>query len=649
MNKLRVSVLVAFSFVVISCGGGGGGSTSGDSASGVSLSGVATDGPIYGATVEIFAKNDTTFSNPLGSATTSESNATIGEYAIAGIQNLPAEYIVRVSGGKDAGPDGIKNNNDETSFEMLSVASYNKDTDGESVRTHISPATTLVAKLVVNGTDINTAKTTIKTALGLPNDVDLAKDNPKENDTANKAGTVVAQLINSTGVSDKNTVLEAIAKDFQEKNTKLVDINDLEVNVDLVDFGDIATKIKEVNSNAISDSQIAKMQHTQTATLMKKMVKNTTQRIKAVNLLNESDTQSAIAAHKASLKIKQLIQDTDLIELNTDKLSNNYDTIEDNFATLVKDNIDNVTTDNFDIVASVIIDNKTTDTAKIIAIASQTKDVTGDKKQLIKQIYTHTDISEIDKIRTMDLSNLDNLLLDNTSENLADSTKQEMYKMAAIKLGSELKTKEIAAINMDDIANKTTKNEVLKTTIKDIANNKTQGSAEQIHTDKLLLDNLEKNFSNDSFEFDENAKQNIEALETQVKDKITVILNSNSSLDDIFKEIKKVEIASKMQDLNNFDNNNFNSNVNSIDNLINTFYDNTQENSDIFESINEIEDHIYIKVDSGDNLGDIISDINTNIDDYIKEKSAISQIPEVIIPPRIGGFDFSQLLENIAE
>jgi transposase InsO family protein len=33
----------------------------------------------------------------------------------------------------------------------------------------------------------------------------------------------------------------------------------------------------------------------------------------------------------------------------------------------------------------------------------------------------------------------------------------------------------------------------------------------------------------------------------------------------------------------------------------------------------------------------------------IKEKSAISQIPEVIIPPRIGGFDFSQLLEHIAE
>jgi hypothetical protein len=235
MNKLKTNILVIFSIVLAfgltSCGGGGGGDSSATgSASGITLSGVATDGPIYDATVEIFAKSDTAFVTPLGKTTTSNNDATIGEYSITGIENLPAEYVVRVSGGKDAGPDGIKNDNDEESFEMLSVAKYSSGSASSTV--HISPATTLVAKLVKNGTNIDTANQTIKTALGLASDVDLTKDNPKENDTANKAGTVIAQIINSIGVSDKDAVLGAIAKSFQEKNTKLVDISDIEVNVD---------------------------------------------------------------------------------------------------------------------------------------------------------------------------------------------------------------------------------------------------------------------------------------------------------------------------------------------------------------------------------------------------------------------------------
>jgi hypothetical protein len=103
----------------------------------------------------------------------------------------------------------------------------------------------------------------------------------------------------------------------------------------MVDFGDIADKIKADNSDAISDVQIEKMKNTQTTTLMKKMVKNTTQKIKAVNLLNKDDKTSAIAAHKASLQMRQIIQDTDLSSLDTDKLSNNYDAIETGFATLI--------------------------------------------------------------------------------------------------------------------------------------------------------------------------------------------------------------------------------------------------------------------------------------------------------------------------
>jgi hypothetical protein len=654
MNKLKTNILVIFSMVLTfglsSCGGGGGGSTStGDenpptqTVQTVSVSGVATDGPIYGATVEIFAKTDTAFINVLGSATTSVENTTIGEYSITGIENLPAEYVVRVSGGKDAGPDGIKNDNDEESFEMLSVAKYSSGSASATV--HISPATTLVAKLVENGKNIDTANQTIKTALGLASDVDLTKDNPKENDTANKAGTVIAQIINSIGVSDKGAVLDAIAKSFQEKNTKLVDISDIEVNVDDVDFGDIADKIKATNGDAISDAQIEKMKNTQTTTLMKKMVKNTTQKIKAVNLLNKDDKTSAIAAHKASLQMRQIIQDTDLSSLDTDKLSNNYDAIETGFATLIDSDIANLTTDNFDIVANVIMDNKTTDTAKIKSIAIKTKEIKGDKKQLMKQIYSSVGASEFDKIDSMDLSDFDSLIIDNTDNSFDEIAKEDIYKMAAIKLTSELKTKEVSAISVGDIASKTTKNEVLKTKIKAIAENKKQGNNEQVRADKLSLDNLEKNFTKDSFEFDENAKTNLEALEVQTKDKITAILSGDKSLEEIFREIKKLEIATRLQKLDNFDASSFDSDIGSVDNLLGGFYDNKQEDSDVFESISEIEEQIYTKIDNGDDLSDIIGDINTNIDDYIKERDTSIKMPNMHLPPMIGGFDFSSLMD----
>jgi hypothetical protein len=307
--------------------------------------------------------------------------------------------------------------------------------------------------------------------------------------------------------------------------------------------------------------------------------------------------------------------------------------------------IANLTTDNFDIVASVIMDNKTTDTAKIKSIAIKTKEIKGDKKQLMKQIYSSVGASEFDKIDSMDLSDFDSLIIDNTDNSFDEVAKEDIYKMAAIKLTSELKTKEVSAISVGDIASKTTKNEVLKTKIKAIAENKKQGNNEQVRADKLSLDNLEKNFTKDSFEFDENAKTNLEALEVQTKDKITAILSGDKSLEEIFREIKKLEIATRLQKLDNFDASSFDSDIGSVDNLLGGFYDNKQEDSDVFESISEIEEQIYTKIDNGDDLSDIIGDINTNIDDYIKEKDTSIKMPNILLPPMIGGFDFSSLMD----
>ena len=145
LKQIRSFSMVTATILLVGCGGGGGDSSASvddDDTSIVvktTVSGNAVDGPIYGATVNVYSLTGTTV---LATIKTSSDANTLGDFLLD-VPNLPTEYIIRIIGGRDAGPDGVKNANDEVStFDMSSVG-----IKGEANNTtYVSPATSLIVE-----------------------------------------------------------------------------------------------------------------------------------------------------------------------------------------------------------------------------------------------------------------------------------------------------------------------------------------------------------------------------------------------------------------------------------------------------------------------------------------------------------------------
>ena len=131
MNKKYLSIAAAIALSIplfTGCGGSNGGSSSTATTTtqettpetrSTKVDGIISDGPIYGATVEII--NPLT-GKVLGSITTSAIAGFLGSFGIE-IDNLPETFVIASKGGTDSGADGIINGNDrENGSEIKTVA-----------------------------------------------------------------------------------------------------------------------------------------------------------------------------------------------------------------------------------------------------------------------------------------------------------------------------------------------------------------------------------------------------------------------------------------------------------------------------------------------------------------------------------------------
>ena len=131
--------------------------------------------------------------------------------------------------------------------------------------------------------------------------------------------------------------------------------------------------------------------------------------------------------------------------------------------------------------------------------------------------------------------------------------------------------------------NETVDNSILKDKLKSLAIKKKSSSKVQKKSAKLVLDNINKNLKKENFVFDTKAKNVTEALELKTKSKLQALLADNTkSLDEIFDEIKAIEINSKLVKLDEeFDENTFDSNLNAIKTVTSTLRTQKNKNSDI--------------------------------------------------------------------
>ena len=303
----------------------------------VKIIGSVVDGPIYDAKLFIYDMDN----NLLGEATTSSKDGKIGDYSLS-INNLPEQYIVKVVGGKDTGPDGEINDNDEESFEMSSVGSKSNPI------TFISPATTLIANLVAEGKTVDDAKKAISKALGISEDIDLTTTNPKTDDIANQAGNFVAQVMKAIPSSDRIQSLKSIAKQFCESvedNKTIAILNGVDIQIKSLNLSEIADDIQSNKPESITQSKIAKLQKTQS--LLNDKIAFTITAMKPVSSQTVEEKKEAMTSYQALQGLSSEIEDSEIEDVDVDFLRVFSNKLEDGYKNiLMKDTQESISIEN---------------------------------------------------------------------------------------------------------------------------------------------------------------------------------------------------------------------------------------------------------------------------------------------------------------
>ncbi len=639
-----VSIVFVFSLIFTGCRDSETPPSSNPQSTTTTISGNATDGPIYDANVSVY-KNDGTY---LGSTTTSSTDGKIGNYTLK-IKDLPDEYIVKITGGKDTGPDGIINDNDEESFEMSSVGTKSNPT------TYITPATSIIANMVQDGISLIDAKVSVKKSLGLPDGVDLTTTNPKTNEIASKAGTFVAQVMKSIPTTNKTQALKSITKEFKAKattNQSIVTISSTDIVIDDLNLTSIANDVKRVKPDAIVQDEIDKLE--KSSILLVKKIKSTIKKIKPIDRQTANEKKEAIASHKALEKLSAQIKKEDIDTLDINKLESFSIKMEDSFNVILEDGIDNLTNDNLDILADVIESNLDKNISSIStnlkAIAFNTKNLDDNSREIYKNLYATMDINNSAKVSNLDKDDIKSIA--SSMSDIDSDTKELLSSSIASKLILVVQnsTGNIAPSKITKVKNETVDNSILKDKLKSLAIKKKSSSKVQKKSAKLVLDNINKNLKKENFVFDTKAKNVTEALELKTKSKLQALLADNTkSLDEIFDEIKAIEINSKLVKLDEeFDENTFDSNLNAIKTVTSTLRTQKNKNSDIdlTTSFKSIEAQFEQAIENNTSISSVATDINNNVNDYIQNKEKVKVYIEPFVFPSIGGFTMPALVDT---
>ena len=420
MNKLRLSILVIVLSLVIGCGGNNSGSTSLNSVPPketlptYSVKGSVVDGPISGATVKIFGVDEN--SSILYGTTTTDEN---GSFSIENINNLPAVYRVVVSDGKDNGVDTVADSNDESlGFEMSAMVNREENNDTNESIANVSPATTLVDKIVEDGTmPLEDAQKAVAKSFGLDDNIVLAKLDNKKNALGNKVGNLVGFLTKISPIENKNIVIKAIVK-LVIKNDINVSVKDTDVNIDNLDLDKLLAEVNQTSPNSMSPNDVVKIKDTQK--VIKDSLVKLLESIKTADSITEEEAKDA-TSYKISLdELMKEIDALTLTEIDTNELRLLVANTKDVIKALLDDNNteETASAENINFVLSLIkenLDKNVADVKKFVIKASNDykiiiKRVDGNTKikiksksnikAIIKLIYKNSDINSTDKIKT---------------------------------------------------------------------------------------------------------------------------------------------------------------------------------------------------------------------------------------------------------
>jgi hypothetical protein len=444
LKQFRNISLVLATSILIGCGGGGGGgsaapSSNSDSSSpstdtpptdtpptgiDTSVGGNTVDGPLFGSTVQVYNITDTSFASPLGSTTTSDGTDGngIGSYSL-NVTNIPDNFIVRVSGGTDAGDDGLANTPDDTANTTVFTSVVSKV---KADKAHVSSATSLLLEQIKDDNATTTAqkianaKASLKVTFGLADGVDLTELDPKSDIVASKAASFIAGVIKSMPGSDNTKALQSAAKVFKENNKTVATIKteSFSVSNDL-NLSEIAD---EMELSVDDKTKITKFEST-----LKTILETKVQATNPVDTVKEDNTSTTASSNVIALdRVIKAIEENDANDMEPETLEKIYNSTKQVLKDVLDSNGSALDTKNLDVVLDVVENNLDTNltalTSNVVDIAETTKKIYNDSssdanlKKVVESMYENIDLNNSNAVDAV--SNLlDN---ENSLSNLKD-------------------------------------------------------------------------------------------------------------------------------------------------------------------------------------------------------------------------------------
>jgi hypothetical protein len=444
LKQFRNISLVLATSILIGCGGGGGGgsaapSSNSDSSSpstdtpptdtpptgiDTSVGGNTVDGPLFGSTVQVYNITDTSFASPLGSTTTSDGTDGngIGSYSL-NVTNIPDNFIVRVSGGTDAGDDGLANTPDDTANTTVFTSVVSKV---KADKAHVSSATSLLLEQIKDDNATTTAqkianaKASLKVTFGLADGVDLTELDPKSDIVASKAASFIAGVIKSMPGSDNTKALQSAAKVFKENNKTVATIKteSFSVSNDL-NLSEIAD---EMELSVDDKTKITKFEST-----LKTILETKVQATNPVDTVKEDNTSTTASSNVIALdRVIKAMEENDANDMEPETLEKIYNSTKQVLKDVLDSNGSALDTKNLDVVLDVVENNLDTNltalTSNVVDIAETTKKIYNDSssdanlKKVVESMYENIDLNNSNAVDAV--SNLlDN---ENSLSNLKD-------------------------------------------------------------------------------------------------------------------------------------------------------------------------------------------------------------------------------------
>lgn len=466
------------------------------------VKGVAYDGILYDAKVEIYDSNG----NLIASGVTSSNPSDLGSFSIK-VENLPTNYYIKIVGGVDTGSDDIKNDNDYNS--TLILQSVGK----ENNFTAITPATTLVVNLVKKGYSVNEAKKVVNNSLGLPSNIDITSLNPKKDLTAKKAAKAVVLLATVLpGDTNKNlnTLTNIITK---EKIANINSAEPIEINISKI------VAVKENNNSVVQ-------KYEQYSEVIQNQLNEALNAYNTNNQINIETSVNTIEVIKNTIEDNKPYSVKD-VNVFKQKLKTVLEILKSENITYNINEVKDIIQNNLDLNTTQIVD-KIKSFNKIADISDE------NRKILYKALIDENSSIDLEKLNSIDLSNLN-------IENASLNEKRLYYQLIAVIIADNIDY----YINNDfiDIQNYIIQNYYIKNSIDFILNIKNKNIKEIIF--EILKNYFYKKQLNENT-FNEINYNNLTSATQKIENYLISLKNA--------KDITIFKVLIKYIDINNFDN-----------------------------------------------------------------------------------------------